>query len=264
MSTRFPFLSQQAGLPPDVQSDLRLSDSEFGARHKRGKAARLEHLENMENRLQIRPLQSRLAKVQSLLEKLERHVGGDRNTFVGCLAPPTTLAQAAAVFDLTFLRSNDEGPTITLDAEVMAEQLRVIVNDDISLDIFRSLLVNVRADQSAHDIALRHKLGRQAIYDRQNRMVSKLDELLSTVDYVALKDYLRSEACVMKGTRLISSTMHPLSAILLLEAGSFPSIHDVIATAMWGVARAETGKKQAFKLSDGPKSSSPDLVLNRN
>jgi len=261
ISERFPLLSEQAGLVSNIRDDLVLTDTEFGKKYKRGKTARLEFLENMENRLQLAPLRAKLAHMEQLTTKLENLIEIGNQGFGSTFATPRNLEQARVVLEMTFLRRGVEGPEFGIDTSSMEERLGSIASDEVARDIIRDLILNIRGDYSVSDIADKHGLGKQAIYDRQGRLVNKLDELIEQPDFQLLVAYLRNNTCVLRGSKLVSSTAHPLIAILLLERAKFPSIHDVVALGLWAVARAETGDKKTFQFTSRGENAADELII---
>ena len=101
----FPLLSQQPGLPNDIREDLSSSDKIFGSRHKRGKTARLEVLENMENRLELALLRNRVAQSQALIHQLQDVLSANPTGLGQSLSIPVNAAQAEAVLSLSFLHT---------------------------------------------------------------------------------------------------------------------------------------------------------------
>ena len=243
----FPILSQQPGLPNDIREDLSSSDRNFGHRHKRGKTARLEVLENMENRLELAVLRNRVAQSQALIDQLQTILSAHPAGLGPSLSIPANAAQAEAVLSLSFLHTGRNGPEFTLDPVAMMNKLKTITTDEVSVDILRELLIDISDVATAQDIATKHGLGRQAIYDRQNRLATKLDVLIADPDFLELIQYLQTTTCVVKSSQVMASLAHPLVAILLIQPGEFPSIHDLISIAFWGIARTAGGDKRSFK-----------------
>ncbi len=261
LADRFPLLSQQPGLSIDLQEDLTLSDIEFGRRHKRGKSARFELLENMENRLQITPMRHRLSELESLVGRLANLLTSESQTFGRLVALPLSLEHARITFDLSFLAKSGEGLVFQLDSEEMLRQLSAVATDDLSRLILRELIIGVNRDVTAQDIADEFQVVRQAIYDRQSRIILKLDDLLSGTDFSFFVDFIRTNLCVVRGSKLTVSTAHPLIAILLLDTTYDFTVRDLVAVGLWGVARAETGKKKSFSLNGGGLDDVMELVV---
>ena len=243
----FPLLSQQPGLSNDIREDLSSSDKIFGSRHKRGKTARLEVLENMENRLELAVLRNRVAQSQALINQLQDVLSANPAGLGQSLSIPTNAAQAEAVFSFSFLHTGRNGPEFTLDRATMLNKIKTVTTDEVSVDILRELLIDITGVATAQDIATKHGLGRQAIYDRQNRLATKLDILIADPDFLELIQYLQTTTCVVKSSQVMASLAHPLVAILLIQPGEFPSIHDLISVAFWGIARTAGGDRKSFK-----------------
>jgi hypothetical protein len=243
----FPLLSQQPGLPNDIKEDLSSSDKIFGSRHKRGKTARLEVLENMENRLELALLRNRVAQSQALIDQLQALLSANPAGLGQSLSIPTNAAQAEAVLSLSFLHTGRNGPEFTIDPVTLMNKLKTVTTDEVSVDILRELLIDISSVATAQDIATKHGLGRQAIYDRQNRLATKLDVLIADPDFLELIQYLQTTTCVVRSSQVTASLAHPLVAILLIQHGEFPSIQDLISVAFWGVARSTGDDKRSFK-----------------
>lgn len=261
LADRFPLLSQQPGLSKDLQDDLTLSDIEFGRKHKRGKSARFELLENMENRLQISPMRHRLDELGGLVGRLANLLTPENQTFGKFVSLPLSLEHARITFDLSFLTKSGDGLAFQLDTEEMLRQLSAVATDDLSRLILRELIIGVNRDVTAQDIADDFQIVRQAIYDRQSRLISRLDDLLVGPDFLFLVDYIRTNFCVVRGSKLTVSTAHPLVAILLLDTTEVFTVRDLLAVGLWGVARAETGNKKSFSFNGGESDGDMELLL---
>ena len=243
----FPLLSQQPGLPNDIREDLSSSDKIFGSRHKRGKTARLEVLENMENRLELALLRNRVAQSQALINQLQDVLSANPAGLGQSLSIPTNAAQAEAVLSLSFLHTGRNGPEFTLEPVAMMNKLKAVTTDGVSVDILRELIIDISDVATAQDIATKHGLGRQAIYDRQNRLATKLDGLIAEPDFLELIQYLQTTTCVVRSSQVTASLAHPLVAILLIQPDEFPSVQDLVSVAFWGIARTAGGDKRSFK-----------------
>ena len=243
----FPLLSQQPGLPNDIREDLSSSDKIFGSRHKRGKTARLEVLENMENRLELALLRNRVAQSQALINQLQDVLSANPAGLGQSLSIPTNAAQAEAVLSLSFLHTGRNGPEFTLEPVAMMNKLKAVTTDGVSVDILRELIIDISDVATAQDIATKHGLGRQAIYDRQNRLATKLDGLIVEPDFLELIQYLQTTTCVVRSSQVTASLAHPLVAILLIQPDEFPSVQDLVSVAFWGIARTAGGDKRSFK-----------------
>lgn len=243
----FPLLSQQPGLPNDIREDLSSSDKIFGSRHKRGKTARLEVLENMENRLELALLRNRVAQSQALINQLQDVLSANPAGLGQSLSIPTNAAQAEAVLSLSFLHTGRNGPGFTLEPVAMMNRLKAVTTDGVSVDILRELIIDISDVATAQDIATKHGLGRQAIYDRQNRLATKLDGLIAEPDFLELIQYLQTTTCVVRSSQVTASLAHPLVAILLIQPDEFPSVQDLVSVAFWGIARTAGGDKRSFK-----------------
>lgn len=243
----FPLLSQQPGLSNDIREDLSSSDKIFGSRHKRGKTARLEVLENMENRLELAVLRNRVAQSQALIDRLQTVLSAHPAGLGQSLSIPTNTAQAEAVLSLSFLHTGRNGPEFTLEPVAMMNKLKAVTTDGVSVDILRELIIDISDVATARDIATKHGLGRQAIYDRQNRLATKLDGLIAEPDFLELIQYLQTTTCVVRSSQVTASLAHPLVAILLIQPDEFPSVQDLVSVAFWGIARTAGGDKRSFK-----------------
>lgn len=236
---KFPLLSTQRGLADDIRADLLLTDKEFGLKHKRGKSARLESLENMENRLQVAPLRERVKELEDLMTRIDHLVSLNEKGLGTCFAVPTSLQHAQTVLELTFLRRSPSGLEFLLHAEQMMDALVALARDEVSIDVVRKLIIDPLARSSVSEVADSHGLGVQTIYDRRTRLVSKLTEISGQRDFVILANHLRTEVCFIRGTKTIAPLNHPLLSTLLLEPEVFPSIHDVVSIALWMVGKSE-------------------------
>ena len=243
----FPLLSQQPGLSNDIRDDLSSTDNIFGSRHKRGKSARLEALENMENRLELAVLRNKVAQNQVLIDQLQFVLSANGGGLGQLFSIPINLEQAEAVFRLSFLRLGRPGPEFTLNPQTMMNKLSAVTTDDVSIEVLRQLIINISDSATPQDLAAKYGRGRQSIYDRQNRMTLKLDALIADSEFSELIQYLQSTTCVVRSSQITASLAHPLAAILLLPPNDFPSIHDLVAVAFWGIARLESNKRRSFR-----------------
>lgn len=248
LSQRFPFLSQQSGLANDIVVDLNSTEVEFGSRYKRGKSARLESLQDMENRLELAALKNKLVQH----EKMSAHLNQVLSELPGGLwqlfCQPNTLTQADAIFRLSFLVASESVPQFQLDTDLMQDRLQAITPDDLSKTILRDLIISISDEVTAQDIAERHNLGRQAIYDRQTRIVDRLENLTTGSDFMTMIEHIRATACVRKTTHLEVVMSHPLAQVLQLQPNQFPSIWDLVAIGFWQIAHQETGKNKSFRM----------------
>jgi hypothetical protein len=193
-------------------------------------------------------MRGKFAHHEALKGQLQKVLSSTSDDLTTLFAVPMNLAQSEAVFQLSFLHLGKSGPEFTLDTKSMFEAVKSVASDELSIQILRELIVSVNSDTTAQDIATSYGLGRQAIYDRQNRLITKLDAVIAGTDFQHLIDYLRTRTCIVKSARLTASMNHPLVAILLLQPDDFPSVHDLMSIAFWGIARQETGERKSFRL----------------
>ena len=248
LSQRFPFLSQQTGLLHEIVLDLDSTEKDFGSRYKRGKSARLEFLQVMEDRLELAALKNKSAQFERMSAHLNHVLSELPNGLWQLFSPPTTLTQADAIFRLSFLTAIESVPQFQLDPDLMHERLHEITPDDLSKTILRSLIVSINDEVTPNDIAVQHNLGRQAIYDRQSRIVDRLNKLTTDANFVTLIEHIRTTACVRKATHLEAVMSHPLAQVLQLQPNHFPSIWDLVAIGFWRIAHDETGKNKSFRM----------------
>ena len=246
----FPLLSKQSGLSIDILDDLKLSDKSFGSRYKRGKNLRWELLENMENRLELDVLRNKVAQNNLMIEQLQSILLSDEAGLRQLISIPTNLEQARAVLSLYFLRIGQTGPEFTFNPTTMLARLKKIASNDLAVEILRELVINISVSTTAQDIATRNNLVRQTIYDRQNRIISKLETLIADQDFFELTKQLQSTTCVTRNSQLIASEDHPLVAILMIPAKDFPSIQDLVAVGFWGIAHRANGNKKSFRRTE--------------
>jgi hypothetical protein len=248
LAIRFPLLSQQPGLPSDIAEDLTSTDTAFGTRHKRGKAARLKVLEDLENRLELTLLRARADQSFRLMSQLNETVSAFPDGLGVLLTQPVTHLQAETALRLSFLVNGRSGPEFSLDPTEMCAAIEEVASDGVAQDILRKLILNIEDTATAQTLADDHGLGRQAIYDRQNRMVSRLDRLVSSPSFVQLSRHLLTTACAHHASHIEVSLKHPLAAVLLLPKGDFASVWDVVATGLWAIARTETRGRRSFSI----------------
>lgn len=248
LAIRFPLLSQQPGLPSDIAEDLTSTDAAFGTRHKRGKLARLKVLEDLENRLELNLLRARVEESAHLMSQLREIISALPDGPGVLLTQPMTLLQAEVALRLSFLINGRSGPEFCLDPIEMCAAIKEVASDDVARDILRKLILKVDDTATAQTIAEDHGLGRQAIYDRQNRMVSRLDQLVTSPPFVQLSRHLLATACTQHASRIEVSLKHPLAAVLILPKGEFASAWDVVATGFWAIARTESGGRRSFRI----------------
>jgi|GEM_PF-5325857 len=258
---KFPVLNRQSVLDPDVKTDLALTEVEFGRKYKRGKAKRLEALEVMENRLAVIALRAARTDVEQFMNQVDELLRANELGIGRSLAVPQNAAEAEVVFRLTFLRLGASGPEFALNLTAMLASLADLVSRAIPIDIFRTLVTDVEGSETAQTLADRYGKGRQAIYDRQDRMIDKLDELRSSTDFSTLSRYLRENAIVFHTGKMSTSLAHPLVAIAAMDRGNFPSVHDVVAFGLWAVAREETGTKKSFRRIRGERNTDLELQI---
>lgn len=247
LSDEFPYLNRQAGLQRDVQEDLMLTDTEFGSKHKRGKAARREFLQNLENRLELVVLRSKVEDHMTLDRQLQHLLSANEAGLMQSVNVPMNLKQAEVVFWLSSLTLERGDAKFTFDLEVLFNELKSVVTDRISIDILKNLIINISPLLTAQQIADREGLGRQAIYDRQDRIISRLDHLIENPDFKRFVEILEFSTCITSSDRMAASLSHPLTAICLLKSTEFPSVSDVVAAGYWLIARKNGGGKKSFR-----------------
>jgi hypothetical protein len=261
LADEFPYLNKQVGLQRDVQEDLMLTDREFGKKHKRGKIARRELLQNLENRLELLALRSRVDDYKNLDKQFQHLLSANEAGLIQSASIPLNLRQAEVVLWLSALTLDGTATKFIFDVEVLVDELRTICSDHLSIDILRNLVINNCGMLTAQQIADREGRGRQAIYDRQDRIISRLNRLIENADYKKFVEALEASTCITNSDRMIASISHPLAAISLLQPDKFPSISDVVATGYWLIARRHNDGKKSFRRAQRGDSNHLELLL---
>ena len=261
LADEFPYLNKQAGLQRDVQEDLMLTDNDFGSKHKRGKAARRELLQNLENRLELVALRNKNDEYSKLDQQPHRLLLANEAGLIQSASVPMNLKQAEVVLWLSSLTLEGTTSKFAFDVEVLIDQLRTICNEHLSIKILRNLIINSVGLLTAQQIADEEGLGRQAVYDRQDRIISRLNRLIENEEYKRFIDVLEASTCISNSDRIVASISHPLTAISLLQADVFPSVSDVVATGYWLIARRHNDGKKSFRRAQRGDSNHLELLL---
>lgn len=232
LSELFPDLANYTANDPQTAQDLLLTEAEFGARYRKGKANRLRELETKNTRVAYETLKIEHSRISSLGSELDAALRDNNGHLHNLLSVPKTPEQATALLRLWFLNLGPKGPRVHVTLDDLRSSLQKLHFDDIDTEIARRLIYPIGEPETVQDFARRVRLTRQSIYPRLRRITLHIEELNSDKTFAPLIEAV-SEARTASSTGLQFPVQHPLISITLLSpSGKIGHIADLLRIAL--------------------------------
>ncbi len=241
MSDRFPELANSPALDPSTVEDLLLTEAEFGAKYRRGRANREAELESQNTRIAFELLKQSQENTSQVLEEINLLLFQAEQNFQPILALPRTLGQAEAVFGLWFLKSTGAQCDFSTTIGALREVTSSWKLDEVDVYLLRSVVLAIDSRRGVQDVADRMKLSRQAIYARSKKISARLEELPSDRNFRILIDEI-SRAAEPGAIPLRLSLQHSLISIARMNpVGEFGHVVDLVRLAAYCAAAERLG-----------------------
>jgi hypothetical protein len=237
LSELFPDLANYTANDLQTGQDLLLTEAEFGARYRKGKANRLRELETKNTQVAYETLKIEHSRIGVLGSELDAALKDNNGHLHNLLSVPKTPAQATALLRLWFLNLGPKGPRIHVTLDDLRSTLQKLKFDNIDTEIARRLIYPIGEPETVQDFARRVRLTRQSIYPRIRKITQQIDELNSDRTFAPLIEAV-SEARTASSTGLHFPVQHPLISIAVLSpSGMIGHIADLLRIALLCAAR---------------------------
>lgn len=232
LSELFTDLANYTANDQQTAQDLLLTEAEFGAKYRKGKANRLQELETKNTRVAYETLKIEHSRVSTLGSQLDAALNDNNGNLHNLFAVPKTPEQATTLLRLWFLNLGPKGSRIQVTLDDLRSTLQKLEFDDIDTEIARRLIYPIGEPDPVQDFARKVRLTRQSIYPRINKITQKIDELNTDRTFAPLIDAV-SDAHTASPTSLHFPLQHPLISIAVLPpSGTIGHIADLIRIAL--------------------------------
>ncbi len=232
LSELFEDLANYTANDQQTAQDLLLTEAEFGAKYRKGKANRLQELETKNTRIAYETLKIEHSRVSTLGSELDAALNDNNGNLHNLFAVPKTTEQATALLRLWFLNLGPKGSIVQVTLDDLRSTLQKLEFDDIDTEIARRLIYPIGEPESVQVFARKVRLTRQSIYPRINKITEQIDDLNTDRTFAPLIDAV-SEAHITSPTGLHFPIQHPLISIALLPpSGTIGHIADLIRIAL--------------------------------
>jgi len=232
LSELFSYLANYTANDQQTAQDLLLTEAEFGAKYRKGKANRLQELETKNTRVAYETLKIEHSRVSTLGSQLDAALKDNNGNLHNLFAIPKTPEQATALLRLWFLNLGPKGSRVQVTLDDLRSTLQKLEFDDIDTEIARRLIYPIGEPDPVQVFARKVRLTRQSIYPRINKITQQIDELDTDRTFAPLIDAV-SEAHTASPTGLHFPVQHPLISIALLPpSGTIGHIADLIRIAL--------------------------------
>lgn len=232
LSELFPDLANYTANDAQTAQDLLLTEAEFGARYRKGKANRLRELETKNTQVAFETLKIENSRISVLGSELDSALKDNNGHLHNLLSVPKTPEQATALLRLWFFNLGPKGPRVHVTLDDLRSTLQKLQFDDIDTEIARRLIYPIGEPETVLDFARRVGLTRQSIYPRIRRITQQIDELNADRTFAPLIEAV-SEARTASSTSLHFPVQHPLISIALLPpSGTIGHIADLLRIAL--------------------------------
>ena len=246
LSELFTDLANYTANDQQTEQDLLLTEAEFGAKYRKGKANRLQELETKNTRVAHETLKIEHSRISILGSELDAALKDNNGNLHNLFAVPKTPEQATALLRLWFLDLGPKGPRVQVTLDDLRSTLQNLEFDDIDTEIARRLIYPIGEPETVQDFARRVRLTRQSIYPRINRITQQIDELNTDRTFAPLIDAV-SDAHTASSAGLQFPVQHPLISVALLPPfGTIGHIADLLRIALLCAV------KRSIEISSGP------------
>ena len=233
VGSRFPLMSRSSHLALDIREDFLLTKKAFGERYRRGTQARLEELQNVENRLAVEHLSLEIEHMRPITDLLSMFSGSSATLLDAASGVPVDEKKAEILYGLATIRLQRSLEVADYSLSNIRNILRQLDLDDLGVSIFRELICGIDIGESALAIGARHKVSRQTVSERRTRLVTKILNLRGNSQVMSLQTFMSSRIQNDKGIQGFS-LLDPVVAIFRVPNRSeFPNVIDVVILGLW-------------------------------
>ena len=230
---RFPLMSASSYLALDIREDFLLTENAFGEKYRRGKQARLEELQNVENRLAVEHLSSEIEHMRPITDLLSMFSGSSATLLDAATGVPVDEKKAEIIYGLATIRLQRSLEVADYSLSNIRNILQQLGLDDLGVSIFRELICGIDIGESALAIGARHKVSRQTVSERRTRLVTKMLNLRENSQVMSLQTFMSSRIKNDRGVQVFS-LLDPVVAISRIPNRSeFPNVVDVVLLGLW-------------------------------
>ena len=230
---RFPLMSASSYLALDIREDFLLTENAFGEKYRRGKQARLEELQNVENRLAVEHLSSEIEHMRPITDLLSMFSGSSATLLDAATGVPVDEKKAEIIYGLATIRLQRSLEVADYSLSNIRNIMQQLGLDDLGVSIFRELVCGIDIGESALAIGARHKVSRQTVSERRTRLVTKMLNLRGISQVMSLQTFMSSRIQNDKGIQGFS-LLDPVIAISRVPNRSeFPNVIDVVLLGLW-------------------------------
>ena len=233
VGSRFPLMSRSSHLALDIREDFLLTKKAFGEKYRRGTQARLEELQNVENRLAVEHLSLEIEHMRPITDLLSMFSGSSATLLDAASGVPVDEKKAEILYGLATIRLQRSLEVADYSLSNIRNILRQLDLDDLGVSIFRELICGIDIGESALAIGARHKVSRQTVSERRTRLVTKILNLRGNSQVMSLQTFMSSRIQNDKGIQGFS-LLDPVVAISRVPNRSeFPNVIDVVILGLW-------------------------------
>ena len=233
IGSRFPLMSGSSHLALDIREDFLLTKNAFGEKYRRGTQARLEELQNIENRLAVEHLSLEIEHMRPITDLLSMFSGSSATLLDAASGVPVDEKKAEILYGLATIRLQRSLEVADYSLSNIRNILKQLKLDDLGVSIFRGLICGIDLDESALAIGARHKKSRQTVSERRTRLVAMILNLRENSRVMSLQTFMSSRIQNDKGIQGFS-LLDPVVAISRVPNRSeFPNVVDVVLLGLW-------------------------------
>ena len=233
VGSRFPLMSRSSHLALDIREDFLLTKKAFGEKYRRGTQARLEELQNVENRLAVEHLSLEIEHMRPITDLLSMFSGSSATLLDAASGVPVDEKKAEILYGLATIRLQRSLEVADYSLSNIRNILRQLDLDDLGVSIFRELICGIDIGESALAIGARHKVSRQTVSERRTRLITKILNLRGNSQVMSLQTFMSSRIQNDKGIQGFS-LLDPIIAISRVPNRSeFPNVIDVVLLGLW-------------------------------
>jgi hypothetical protein len=233
IGSRFPLMSGSSHLALDIREDFLLTKKAFGEKYRRGTQARLEELQNVENRLAVEHLSLEIEHMRPITDLLSMFSGSSATLLDAASGVPVDEKKAEILYGLATIRLQRSLEVADYSLSNIRNILKQLKLDDLGVSIFRGLICGIDLDESALAIGARHKKSRQTVSERRTRLVAMILNLRENSRVMSLQTFMSSRIQNDKGIQGFS-LLDPVVAISRVPNRSeFPNVVDVVLLGLW-------------------------------
>ena len=252
VGSRFPLMSASPHLALDIREDFLLAEKAFGEKYRRGKQARLEELQNIENRLAVEHLSMEVEHLRPITDLLSMFSGSSATLLDAASGVPVDEKKAEIIYGLASIRLQRSLEVADYSLSDVQNILTQLDLDELGVSIFRELICGIDTGGSALAIGARHKVSRQTVSERRTRLITKILKLKENSRIMALQTFMSSRMQNEKGIQGFT-LLDPVIAISRVPNRSeFPNVVDVVLFGLWlTTADSNSGTPRGLMVTTG-------------